>query len=124
MALTLKNSEEGLSIVSHNIEFLGCKTSRLETALELAPEFVEAVRLSGATYLSEKFEQFEPAGVTGVVIVAESHFSIHTWPEHGIAAIDALTCSTSVDIEKFISRLSAFCKPQEVKHCPVKRILI
>jgi len=122
MALTLKNSEDGLSIVSHNIEFLDCKTSRLETALELAPEFVEAVRLSGATYLSEKFEQFKPAGVTGVVIVAESHFSIHTWPEHGIAAIDALTCSKSVEIEKFISRLSNFLKPQEVKHCPVQRI--
>jgi len=122
MALTLKNSEEGLSIVSHNIEFLGCDTSRLETVSELAPEFVEAVRLSGATYLSEKFEQFKPTGVTGVVIVAESHFSIHTWPEYGLAAIDALTCSKKVDIEKFISRLGQYCKPGEVKHCPVKRI--
>ena len=51
---------------------------------------------AGATILGESFHQFNPHGVSGVVIIAESHLFIHTWPEHGYAAIDIFTCGNSV----------------------------
>jgi S-adenosylmethionine decarboxylase len=96
----------------------------LARVAELAPRFVQAVKLSGATYLSEQFEQFEPEGVTGVVVVAESHFSIHTWPEHGLAVIDVLTCSEQVDIDTFVLSLAEFCKPKDVKRESINRVSI
>ncbi len=66
---------------------------------------------AGATVLGESFHQFAPQGVSGVVIIAESHLFIHTWPEWGYAAVDIFTCGNSVQPEKaaqiLISKLGA-----------------
>ncbi len=51
----------------------------------------------GAEVLGESFHRFSPQGVSGVVVIAESHISIHTWPEHGFAAADVFTCGTKVN---------------------------
>ena len=55
---------------------------------------------AGATVLGESFHQFSPQGVSGVVVIAESHLFIHTWPEYGYAAADIFTCGDSVQPEK------------------------
>ena len=55
---------------------------------------------SGVTVLGESFHRFSPQGVSGVLIIAESHFTIHTWPEHGYAAADIFTCGNTVQPEK------------------------
>ena len=52
----------------------------------------EAALAAGATVVASVFQPFEPQGVTGVVVIEESHLSIHTWPEHGYAAVDFFTC--------------------------------
>ena len=54
----------------------------------------------GATVLGESFHRFNPQGISGVIIIAESHLTIHTWPEHGYAAADIFTCGTTVMPEK------------------------
>ncbi len=59
----------------------------------------------GATILGESFHQFAPHGVSGVVIIAESHLFIHTWPERGYAAVDVFTCGNSVRPEKAAQKL-------------------
>ncbi len=53
----------------------------------------------GAEILGDSFHRFSPQGVSGVVIIAESHLFIHTWPEHGYAAVDIFTCGTRVKPE-------------------------
>ncbi len=60
---------------------------------------------AGATVLGESFHQFEPQGVSGVVIIAESHLFIHTWPQYGYAAVDIFTCGNSVHPEKAVQML-------------------
>ncbi|MDP3879140.1 MAG: adenosylmethionine decarboxylase [Dehalococcoidales bacterium] len=55
---------------------------------------------AGATVLEKSFHQFNPKGVSGVVIIAESHLFIHTWPECGYAAVDIFTCGDTVNPEK------------------------
>ncbi len=59
-----------------------------------------AASKAGATVLGESFHQFNPQGVSGVVVIAESHLFIHTWPEYGYAAVDIFTCGNSVEPEK------------------------
>jgi S-adenosylmethionine decarboxylase proenzyme len=54
----------------------------------------------GAVVLGNSFHHFSPQGVSGVVVIAESHISIHTWPEYGYAAVDVFTCGTTVNPEK------------------------
>jgi len=53
---------------------------------------LRAAKECGATILDDYFHQFEPIGVSGVVLIAESHISVHTWPENGFAAADIFTC--------------------------------
>ncbi|MBE0431643.1 MAG: adenosylmethionine decarboxylase [Dehalococcoidia bacterium] len=60
----------------------------------------EAAVQSGATVVGESFYHFSPQGVSGVVNIAESHISIHTWPEFKYAAVDVFTCGDDVDPEK------------------------
>ena len=62
---------------------------RAETWRALLPD---ACRAAGATVLGAQFHQFEPDGVTGVVLLAESHASVHTWPEAGLVTLDVFTC--------------------------------
>ena len=51
---------------------------------------------SGATILHNHFRRFEPQGCSGVVMIAESHLALHTWPEHGYCAVDYFTCGDKV----------------------------
>ena len=52
----------------------------------------DACREAGAVVLGARFHQFEPEGVTGIVLLAESHASVHTWPEAGLVTLDVFTC--------------------------------
>ena len=58
---------------------------------------IDAVRDAGLTIVGERFHQFEPGGVTGAVILAESHLAIHTWPEKGSVTIDVYVCNFTTD---------------------------
>ncbi|MBI4563001.1 MAG: adenosylmethionine decarboxylase, partial [Candidatus Rokubacteria bacterium] len=61
---------------------------------------VEAARRARATIVDVVFHEFNPFGISGVVVVAESHLSIHTWPEHRYAAVDIFSCGALLQPEK------------------------
>lgn len=65
----------------------------------------EAALQANATIVQQFFHQFSPFGVSGTVIIAESHLNIHTWPEHRYAAVDIFTCGETLDAEAAISYL-------------------
>lgn len=56
----------------------------------------EAVRAIGAEIVEECFHKFQPIGVTYIAVISTSHFSVHTWPEHGYAAVDIFSCKEEV----------------------------
>lgn len=67
---------------------------RLDDSAHLRQCLRDAAQAAGATLLHEHFHVFTPhGGVTGVLLLAESHISIHTWPEHGFAAVDVFMCA-------------------------------
>jgi S-adenosylmethionine decarboxylase proenzyme len=66
---------------------------------------MEAARRCGATIISQCFHRYSPQGVSGVVLIAESHLAIHTWPEHGYAAVDLFTCGEALRPEACFSYL-------------------
>lgn len=72
---------------------------KLNDAQYLRTVMVEATERCGATIVGENFVEFDPQGVTGVLVLSESHLSIHTYPEEGFAAIDCYTCGQTVDPE-------------------------
>jgi S-adenosylmethionine decarboxylase len=74
------------------VEYTGCAASALDDLKRIEQLMNQAVRAAGATVVASVFQPFEPHGVSGVVVIEESHISIHTWPEHGYAAVDFYTC--------------------------------
>lgn len=70
----------------------GCSPELLNDLDYLRSLLVEAAKKANATVLNVAFHHFTPQGVSGVVVISESHLSIHTWPEYGYAALDFYTC--------------------------------
>ena len=79
------------------IELWSCNRKKIDSMNYLERIMVQAAEIAGATVLKTAFQDFNPQGVSGVVVIAESHLTIHTWPEHGYAAVDIFTCGTTVD---------------------------
>lgn len=76
------------------IEYHGCSAGILNDVARIESLMLRAAQAAGATVVASTFHRFAPHGVSGVVVVKESHLSIHTWPEHGYAAVDIYTCGT------------------------------
>lgn len=74
------------------VEYYNCSRDILDNIDYIKEHMVIAAKKAGATVVGDVFHQFNPAGVSGAVVLAESHFSIHTWPERGYAAMDFFTC--------------------------------
>lgn len=79
------------------IEYHGCNPDTLDNVDLVRDIMVFAAKESGATILNAYLHKFSPQGVSGVIVIAESHIAIHTWPEHGYAAVDIFTCGSNVD---------------------------
>jgi S-adenosylmethionine decarboxylase len=73
-------------------ELDGCDPDLLAQVERVRDLMIEAARAAGATPLADSMHEFAGGGVSGFVLLAESHISIHTWPEHGYAAVDIYTC--------------------------------
>ncbi len=82
------------------MELEDCNEETLNDLEALKEALLTAADEAGATILGESFHRFSPHGISGVVVIAESHLCIHTWPEHGYAAADIFTCGTTVQPEK------------------------
>ncbi len=78
-------------------ELSGCDESSLIDIDTVRTMLIEAAKVSRATIMESAFHRFQPQGVSGTVILAESHLAIHTWPEKGYAAMDFYTCGDHTD---------------------------
>jgi len=94
------------------VELNDCPHALLNDVAFIRETMLAAARESGATILGESFHTFSPQGVSGVIIIAESHLTIHTWPEHGYAAADIFTCGTTVQPEKAAEVIIGKVQPQ------------
>jgi len=82
------------------VEASGCDAEIISNVGKVQQILVKAAEISGAKVWSVSFSKFPPHGVSGVVVISESHISVHTWPEYGYGAIDFYTCGQSVEPEK------------------------
>lgn len=83
------------------VEFTGCDPVALADLDGITEAMLRAAREAGATVLTHRFHRFQGEtggqGISGAVIISESHLAIHTWPEHAYAAVDLFTCGDTVD---------------------------
>lgn len=79
------------------VEFNHCDPESLNDVILIEKGMVDAAREAGATVINSTFHHFSPFGVSGVVVIQESHLAIHTWPEYRYAAVDLFTCGDEVN---------------------------
>ncbi|MBI2264761.1 MAG: S-adenosylmethionine decarboxylase proenzyme [Armatimonadetes bacterium] len=78
-------------------ELSECRPSVLSNMEQVKQIMIEAAERANTQVRAVAFHKFSPQGISGVVVIAESHLSIHTWPEYGYAAIDIYTCGEQAD---------------------------
>lgn len=103
------------------MEMFGCDPEMLKDKDKIEKIMNESAVKSRAKVVKTFFHQFKPYGVSGVVVIEESHYTIHTWPEYSYAAIDFFYCSNEVLIDKAIEVLKAALKPSSFNLVEIKR---
>jgi S-adenosylmethionine decarboxylase len=119
----LGRDEEGLppgpgeepSLGSHLlVEMYGCDPDCLEAESYVGQAMHDAAKESEATVVAHSFHEFHPYGVSGAVIIQESHYTIHTWPEHRYAAVDLFYCGGTVRVHRALDLLRERFRPERI----------
>jgi S-adenosylmethionine decarboxylase len=119
-----KDSMDGIHLLG---EWYGCTADMPEMthADAMRKLCLQVAQESGMTVVGDSFFQFSPAGVTGTVLLAESHLAIHTWPEHGFVTIDVYVCNYTTDntgkAERLFASMEDALRPQEARFHSIHR---
>jgi len=106
------------------VELHGCHPDSLKKVDVVKDILVGAARACGATIVDVAFHEFNPFGVSGVVVIAESHLSIHTWPEYRYAAVDIFTCGEVIKPERAVAYIASRFRCKGPSVVEMKRGLI
>ena len=87
------------------LELFDCDVEAINNLDAVKTVLVEAARRARATIVDVIFHEFNPFGISGVVVIAESHLSIHTWPEYRYAAVDIFSCGSMLQPDKAVAYL-------------------
>ena len=104
-------------------ELEGCPFSTLDDEEHIKFCLLHASEVSHSKVLKIETHKFEPQGVTGFALLAESHLSIHTWPEKGVAKCDIFTCGEKCDPHKAVEYLGKAFKATKVETDAFDRLL-
>jgi len=103
------------------IELHDCDRDALDDIDLIRDTLVEAADRLQSSILDVSTHKFQPIGCTAIVMIAESHLSIHTWPEHGYAAMDIFTCSQTMQPADVVGFISARLQSKNVQSLEVNR---
>jgi S-adenosylmethionine decarboxylase proenzyme len=95
--------------------YSGCDLNRLGDTEGILQALREATRASGATILNESYHAFAPCGLTAMLLLSESHASIHTYPEHGACFVDLFTCGERCNSDVFDQIMRDYFRPAKVQ---------
>ncbi len=106
------------------VELRDCNPEVLKDLGKVKEALVSAAKEAKATIVDVSFHEFNPFGISGMVVIAESHLSIHTWPEYGYAAVDIFTCGDIIKPETAASYLITSFESKNPSIVEMKRGII
>jgi S-adenosylmethionine decarboxylase len=96
------------------LEFFGCEAEKINSRKFLHQVVKTAVKQLGLTNLGSRFHQFDPQGVTGFTLLAQSHISLHTWPEYGYLVLDIFTCGDQEQADRLADYFMKRLRPSRI----------
>ncbi|MFA6433093.1 MAG: adenosylmethionine decarboxylase [Elusimicrobiales bacterium] len=106
------------------VELYECDKKTLSSVDQVQSIMIAAAKAADATVIDSIFHHFEPYGVSGVIVIAESHFAIHTWPEFGYASVDLFTCGAGTRPWEAFKRLKKAFKAAHFSVMKLERGLL
>lgn len=106
------------------IELYECDQEIINDAQGVEDALIQAVKISGAKMVQSVIHKFNPHGISGVIVIEESHFSVHTWPEYGYCALDIFTCGDEIDYYSALKYLKEEFQAKNLSVTEMKRGLI
>ena len=103
------------------VEFERCDAVILADCAAVRRILLTAAERAHATVVTDTFHMFSPHGVSGVVVIAESHLTVHTWPEHGYAAVDIFTCGRIIQPQLMVDYIGQQVRAGSTKTLTVAR---
>jgi S-adenosylmethionine decarboxylase len=97
------------------LELERCTPNSIERVPYVKDVLLKSATEANARIVSHNFHQFNPYGVSGVVVLEQSHITIHTWPEHGYAAVDMFFCSDLVNVQNAVEVLRRNFEPEHIE---------
>lgn len=105
----------------HLLELHGCNTELLADAAAVEQLVYDCAVAAGIQVVARASHAFHPHGVSCVLIVAESHIALHTWPEHAFASLDFFSCNLHLDVQPFLEAMAAALKAGRKDYRMVER---
>ncbi len=105
----------------HIIEFYDCDKDILNSVTQIEAGMKAAALAGNASIVNATFHHFSPHGVSGVLVIKESHLTIHTWPEYNYAAVDIFTCGETINNEEIIHILKIKLKSKRIESRSILR---
>ena len=103
------------------IEFYGCNPSLIDDADFVKKTLLKVAEIVELTVVNCTIHHFSPIGVSGVVVIEESHIAVHTWPEYQYIALDFFTCNQQFNLEKGLSFLKKAFEANQIEQKNIKR---
>lgn len=97
------------------VDLYDCSSEALDDLEGVRRAMIEAAEEMDATVVTDEFHRFEPHGISGTVVISESHLTIHSWPEHAFAAIDVFSCADHVDTDCAIEVVEGAFSPERIE---------
>ncbi len=103
------------------MELFGCDPEKINSRKFLHLLVKNAVKQAGLTNLGSRFHQFDPQGVTGFTLLAQSHISLHTWPEYGYLVLDIFTCGDQKQADSLADQFLKRLRPARINRQVVRK---
>jgi S-adenosylmethionine decarboxylase len=103
------------------MELYGCDQEKINSRRFLQQIVKVAVKQVGLTNLGSRFHQFEPHGVTGFTLLAQSHISLHSWPEFGYLVLDIFTCGDQEQADRLADHFLKRLRPARINRQVVRK---
>ena len=103
------------------IDFYGCNTEKINSTNFIEEVLKKAAKKMNLTVVKSTIHSFSPIGVSGVIVIKESHLAIHTWPEYNYVALDFFTCNKTYELTDGINWLKEIFEAKKMEIASEKR---
>lgn len=103
------------------IELYGCNSGKVNNTKLVESVMLKAAQIANLSVVNTTIHHFNPIGVSGVVVIKESHIAIHTWPEHNYVALDFFTCNESYELSAALEYIKTIFEANSMELKEIKR---